>query len=57
LKSNGWFEGGHSVNLNHAGERSEITTEADLVAAIEAEKERLLRIQSLQKCFRKLTAS
>lgn len=54
LKSNGWFEGGHSVNLNHAGERSEITTEADLIAAIEAEKEKILTDPKLAEMFQKV---
>lgn len=54
LKSNGWFEGGHSVNLNHAGERSEITTEADLIAAIETEKEKILTDPKLAEMFQKV---
>lgn len=54
LKSNGWFEGGHSVNLKHAGERSEITTEAELIAAIEAEKEKILTDSKLADMFQKV---
>lgn len=54
LKSNGWFEGGHTVNLNHAGERSEITTEADLIAAIETEKEKILTDPKLADMFQKV---
>ena len=54
LKSNGWFEGGHSVNLNHAGERSEITTEAELIAAIETEKQKILTDPKLADMFQKV---
>ena len=54
LKSNGWFEGGHSVNLNHAGQRSEITTDADLIAAIESEKEKILTDPKLAEMFQKV---
>ena len=54
LKANGWFDGGHSVNLNHAGERSEITTEAELVAAVEAEKEKILTDPKLAQMFQRV---
>ena len=54
LKSNGWFEGGHSVNLNHNGQSSEITTEGDLVKEIKAEKERILTDPQLTEMFQKV---
>lgn len=54
LKANGWFEGGHSVNLNHDGERSEITTEAALIAAIEGEKQKILTDPKLAEMFQKV---
>lgn len=54
LKANGWFDGGHSVNLNHDGERSEIRTDAELVAAIDAEKEKILTDPQLSDMFQKV---
>ncbi len=54
LKANGWFDGGHSVNLNHDGARSEIATEAELVAAIDAEKEKILTDPKLAEMFGKV---
>ncbi|MWD26890.1 hypothetical protein E0K89_005305 [Aquicoccus sp. SCR17] len=54
LKSNGWFDGGHSVNLNHEGERSEISTEAELIDAIEAEKQKILTDPKLAEMFQKV---
>lgn len=54
LKSNGWFDGGHSVNLNHDGKRSEITTDEELIAAIEAEKEKILSDPKLSEMFQKV---
>jgi len=57
LKSNGWFEGGHSVNLNYQGERSEITTEAELTEAIEAEKQKILTDPKLAEMFQKVDST
>ncbi|TCP60645.1 hypothetical protein EV663_1081 [Rhodovulum bhavnagarense] len=54
LKSNGWFDGGHSVNLNHQGERSEISTEAELIDAIESEKQKILTDPKLAEMFQKV---
>lgn len=54
LKANGWFDGGHSVNLNHDGKRSEITTDSELVAAIDAEKEKILSDPKLAEMFQKV---
>ena len=54
LKSNGWFDGGHSVNLNHNGQSSEITTEEDLVKEIKAEKEKILTDPKLAEMFQKV---
>lgn len=54
LKANGWFDGGHSVNLNHDGERSEITTDGELIAAIEGEKEKILKDPKLAEMFQKV---
>ncbi len=54
LKANGWFDGGHSVNLNHDGKRSEITADVDLVAAVEAEKEKILKDPKLANIFQKV---
>ena len=44
LTTNGWFESGHTVNLNHKDQHTEIKTEADLIAAIEIEKQKILAI-------------
>ena len=54
LKVNGWFEGGHTVNLKHADERNEISTEADLVAAIDAEKQKILTDPKLAEMFQRV---
>lgn len=54
LKANGWFDGGHSVNLNHDGERSEIKTDGDLISAIEGEKDRILKDPKLAEMFQKV---
>ena len=51
LKSNHWFEGGHSVNLNHDGKRNEITTDDELIAAIETEKKQILTDPQLAEMF------
>lgn len=57
LKANGWFEGGHSVNLKHADERNEITTQEELVAAIEGEKEKILSDPQLAEMFQKVDSA
>ncbi|WP_416193414.1 hypothetical protein [Nitrobacter sp. TKz-YC01] len=54
LKTNGWFEGGHSVNLVHGGVRSEIRTDAELIAAIETEKKKILTDPKLAEMFQKV---
>jgi len=54
LKANGWFDGGHSVNLNHDGERSEIKTDGDLISAIEGEKDKILKDPKLAEMFQKV---
>lgn len=54
LKANGWFEGGHTVNLKNADERNEISTEAELVAAIDGEKQKILTDPKLSEMFQKV---
>ncbi len=54
LKSNGWFESGHSVNLNSEAGRNEIKTEGELVAAIDDEKKRILTDPKLSELFNKV---
>lgn len=54
LKSNGWFEGGHTVRLNDGGSGLEIADERQLEQAIEAEKEEILNNEELQKSFEKV---
>lgn len=57
LTANGWFEGGHSVNLKHSGAELEISTEADLVAAIQNEKDTILSDPTLREKFEKVEKS
>ena len=57
LKANGWFEGGHTVNLKHHDERNEISTEAELVAAIETEKQKILTDPKLSEMFQKVDSA
>jgi len=57
LKANRWFEGGHSVNLKHAGERNEITTQRELVQAIESEKRKILSDPQLTEMFEKVDSA
>lgn len=54
LTKNGWFDSGHSVNMNNAGLDEPIKTEADLVALIQSEKEKILSNKSLQTTFNKI---
>lgn len=54
LKSNGWFEGGHTVRLNDESGGIEITDEKQLEQAIEAEKATILNNEELQKSFAKV---
>ena len=54
LKSNGWFKGGHSVNLVSKNGRNEISTEEDLIDAIEAEKQKILTDTKLAEMFKKV---
>jgi len=54
LKANGWFEGGHSVNLKNNDENNEISTEQDLIAAIEEEKQKILSDHKLSEMFQKV---
>jgi hypothetical protein len=54
LKANGWFEGGHSVSLRDSTGRVEIQSEADLTAAIQAEKDQILSDPLLQEKFNKV---
>lgn len=54
LKANGWFEGGHSVNLRDGTGYIEIQTEEDLTAAIQAEKDQILSDPILQEKFNKV---
>ena len=54
LKANGWFDGGHSVNLNNGGDQKIISTEAELVNAIESEKEQILTDPKLTEMFSKV---
>lgn len=57
LKSNGWFDGGHSVNLRDGTGHIEIQSEADLVAAIQVEKDQILSDPALQEKFNKVEKS
>lgn len=57
LKANGWFDGGHTVNLKNAGDRNEISTEAELVAAIDGEKQRILTDPKLSEMFQKVDSA
>lgn len=54
LKANGWFEGGHSVNLKDTAGGVEISTEKELADAIEHEKEAILNDDTLKKMFAKV---
>ncbi|RRH71294.1 hypothetical protein [Falsigemmobacter faecalis] len=54
LKANGWFDGGHSVNLSDGDRRMEIQSEADLTAAIQLEKNQILSDPALQEKFNKV---
>lgn len=54
LKSNGWFEGGHTVRLNDGSGGVEILDEAQLAKAIEAEKNAILNNEELQASFQKV---
>tara|TARA_R100000935_G_scaffold1285_1_gene4053 strand:- start:349 stop:2535 length:2187 start_codon:yes stop_codon:yes gene_type:complete len=51
LTANGWFDGGHSVKLKHSGADLEISTKADLVAAIQKEKDTILSDPDLRAKF------
>lgn len=57
LKANGWFEGGHSVNLMHADERFEIKSQANLIEAIEGEKSKILSDPQLAEMFQKVDSA
>ena len=57
LTTNGWFESGHTVNLNHKDQHTEIKTEADLIAAIEIEKQKILKDPKLAEMFEKVDAA
>ena len=54
LKDNGWFKGGHTVNLKTDGGVIEIADEAQLGAQIEQEKERILTDPTLGEMFAKV---
>lgn len=54
LKSNGWFEGGHTVRLNDGSVGVEIANEKQLEKAIEDEKAAILNNEELQKSFEKV---
>jgi len=54
LKANGWFEGGHSVMLNDGSVGIEISTEDELAAAIDQEKEAILNDETLKDMFSKV---
>lgn len=54
LKSNGWFDGGHSVNLRSSGVGVEVATEEDLAAIIQSEKDQILTDTSLIEKFNKV---
>ncbi|MBK67625.1 MAG: hypothetical protein CMP22_05805 [Rickettsiales bacterium] len=51
LKKNGWFEGGHSVSLKNDGIINEISTEEELISAIENEKQKILQDKQLSEMF------
>ena len=51
LKSNGWFDGGHSVNLRSTAERVEVVTEEDLASIIQSEKDQILTDTKLAEKF------
>lgn len=57
LKANGWFDGGHSVNLKNGEVSSEISTEAELIDAIEAEKQKILTDPKLTEMFQKVDST
>jgi energy-coupling factor transporter ATP-binding protein EcfA2 len=54
LKSNGWFQGGHTVRLNDGSGGIEISDEKQLEQAIDAEKAAILNNEELQKAFAKV---
>ena len=54
LKSNGWFEGGHTVKLNDGSDGVEISDETQLAKAITDEKNAILSDEDLQKSFQKV---
>lgn len=54
LTANGWFEGGHSVNLKDTAGGVEISTEKELADAINLEKEAILNDDTLKNMFAKV---
>ena len=54
LKENGFFQAEHSVFLRVDGEKKEISSTQDLEMAIEKEKDRILKDESLKKEFEKI---
>lgn len=54
LKSNGWFDGGHTVKLNYKSGGIEILNETDLTKAIENEKSEILSDETLKSMFSKV---
>lgn len=51
LKSNGWFEATHTVNINADNKKREILTEAELTEVIDQEKQSILENPALAKSF------
>ena len=54
LKSNGWFDSGHSVNLNTIDSSIEIKDQKELEEIIQAEKDAILKDPELTKSFDKI---
>ncbi|PEE72132.1 MULTISPECIES: hypothetical protein [Bacillus cereus group] len=51
LKDNGFFKGGHSINLNVNGEKQEITDQKEFLELIKGAKEEILQDSTLQVIF------
>ena len=54
LKDNGWFRGGHSVNLRTEKGLIEVTNETELAGHIDDEKKRILSDPTLEDMFAKV---
>lgn len=54
LKTNGWFDGGHTVSLKSVGEIVEVSTQDELESIIQKEKDTILDDDDLKKSFEKI---